>query len=445
MKSLHFISLGCPKNLVDSEVMLGTLIDAGWTLTDDPAVAAAIVVNTCAFIEDAKKEAIDTILAMSRYKKEGRCSLLAVAGCLPQRYQKEVAGLFPEVDLFVGAGEFPKIAEFIAKRPKGQRVKTGRPKFLYDHTSARWQSTPRYRAYLKIAEGCFHACSFCVIPKIRGTYRSRDPESVVEEARGMLARGVRELTLIGQDTTAYGRDIGTDLPSLLAKLAELPNRKWIRFLYAYPHAFPERLIEVMREHRDICRYLDLPLQHVSDRVLAAMRRKGTGDDIRNLIARLRSELPDITLRTSLIVGFPGETRAEFRELCEFVREARFEHLGVFPYSPEEGTPAARLPKRIARKIAEERRDELMELQRGIAAENQRSLIGKKMIVLVEGPSEETPLLLAARHEGQAPEIDGIVYVNEGNVRTGEFATVEILEAHEYDLVGKVAKKTRDHS
>lgn len=440
MMHIHFISLGCPKNLVDSEVMLGMLSDRGAVFTDDPAQADIIIVNTCAFIGDAKQEAVDTILEMGQYRTEGRCRKLIVAGCLPQRYRHEVAKLFPEVDLFVGAGEFHRIVELIAAHAGTQQVVVRKPTYLYDHTTPRVAATPNHYGYLKIAEGCFHPCSFCIIPKIRGAFRSRDPESLVEEARSLLARGVRELNLIAQDTTGYGRDRDTNLAHLLRSLDVLPERKWVRVMYAYPHAFPWEIADVMRESESICRYLDIPIQHVSDKVLQAMRRKGKGREVREVIARLRSEVPGIALRTSLIVGFPGEGKREFAELLEFVREARFEHLGVFTYSPEEGTAAAKLSGRVGAKVAEERRLQIMEVQREVVAAQNRAFIGKRLTVLVEGVSEETELLLASRHEGQAPGIDGLVYINEGSPTIGEFTEVEIVDAHEYDLVARVVEE-----
>jgi len=437
MASIHFVSLGCPKNLVDSEVMLGLLAEKGHTFTDSAKAAEVIVVNTCAFIEDAKKEAIGTILEMAEHRRSGSCSLLVVAGCLPQRYRDEIEELFPEVDIFIGAGEFDRIAEILEKRGAATRVHVGRPTYLYDHDTPRVQATPPHSAYIKISEGCFHPCSFCVIPKLRGGFRSRRPESIVEEARAMIARGVKEINLVGQDTTAYGRGVGSDLPSLLRILSSLGGRKWIRFLYAYPHDFPYEVFDVMRDRRDVCKYLDMPIQHISDSVLAAMRRKGEGDEIKRLVERAREKVPGIALRTSVIVGFPGETEKDFLELMDFVREARFDHLGVFTFSPEEGTPAFKLDDRVPGKVAEERRGRIMELQQGIARERNRGFLGGRIDVLVEGRSEETELLIAARHEGQAPDIDGLVYINEGDPPIGEFCKVEITESHDYDIVGRV--------
>lgn len=442
MTKLHFISLGCPKNLVDSEVMLGQLVHAGFVLTENPSDAEAIVINTCAFIEDARKEAIDTILEMTEFKKKGRCRLIAVAGCLPQRYKNEIKKLLPEVDIFIGAGEFHRIAGFMKDWESGQEVHVGKPTYIYDHESPRIHITPSHVAYLKIAEGCFHPCSFCAVPKIRGAYRSRSIESIVEEARGMLDRGVCELNLIGQDTTAFGRDTGENITELLERLSDIGGEKWIRLFYAYPHDFPEELIRVMWYHPDICKYLDIPIQHISDRILKSMKRKGTGREIRSLIEKLRRELPEVSLRTSLIVGFPGETDEEFDELLDFVCEMRFEHMGVFVFSPEEGTQASKLRPQVPRKIAQERRREIMDVQRELSLGNNQRMVGRQLTVLAEGYSPETNFLYQGRHEGQAPEIDGLVYINDdpfGVLKSGagKFVEAVITEAHDYDLVGRV--------
>jgi len=438
MDSVYFISLGCPKNLVDSEVMLGLLTREGYVFVDDPERADIIIINTCAFIEDAKKEAIDTILEMGEVKKKGKCTLLVVAGCLPQRYQNELAGELPEVDLFVGAGEFQRIAEQIKNASK-ERVAVSMPGFIYDHETPRIQVTPPHAAFIKIAEGCFHPCSFCVIPKIRGAYRSRTIDSIVEEARAMIDRGVKEMNLIAQDTTAYGRDLGEDenLEKLLARMAELDGDKWIRILYAYPHNFPEGVIKAMKDYPDICPYLDIPVQHISDRILKSMRREGGADEINRLIDNLRKDIPGIFLRTSVIVGYPGETDEEFDELLDFVAEAKFDHLGAFMYSIEEGTAAAKLKDRVPEKIVKARYDEIMQLQQKISFDKNRLHVGKVMQVLVEGPSAESGGLVQARHMGQAPEIDGVVYISEGKTRVGDFALVKIKEFDAYDLTGDV--------
>lgn len=437
MTKLHFISLGCPKNLVDSEVMLGHLIDAGFVLTDDPKKAETIVVNTCAFIEDAKKEAVDTILEMGRHKKSGHCRLLVVAGCLPQRYKKEVSELFPEVDIFIGAGEFPKIAELISAWERGRGVYVSRPSYLYDHLAPRFHISPRHVAYLKIAEGCFHPCSFCVIPKIRGAYRSRRIDSIVKEARGLIENGARELNLIAQDTTAFGCDTGESLMVLLERLALLKGPKWVRLLYAYPEEFPPGVIDIMREFSDICRYIDVPIQHISDRILKSMKRKSGSRGIYKFLEKIRRDLSGVSIRTSLIVGYPGETDKDFDELLDFVCEARFENLGVFVYSPEEGTEAFRLKKSVPRDTAEARRDEIMDVQREISLGCNQKFLGHTLKILVEGSSSESNILLQGRHEGQAPEIDGVVLIREGLAASGDFANVKITEAREYDLVGKI--------
>lgn len=434
---LHFISLGCPKNLVDSEVMLAALTGSGYELVDDPAGAGIIVVNTCAFIEDAKKEAIDTILEMAEHKRKGSCRLLVVAGCLPQRYEEEISGLFPEVDIFIGTGEFARILEIIAGWSGEQTIEVARSTYIYDDSTPRMHTTARHIGYIKIAEGCLHPCSFCIIPRIRGNFRSRPVDSIIEEARAMIGRGVKEIDLIAQDTTSYGKDLKGSLAALLEGLTLIEGEKWIRLMYAYPHEFPEAVIAMIRDISDICAYVDLPIQHASDRILKMMKRKGNVEETRGFIEFLRYEIPEISVRTSLIVGFPGETDREFDELLDFIGEMKFEHLGAFIYSPEEGTPAAKLKNRVARPIAEARLSELMDLQREISLGNNRRYLGKRIRVLVDGPSKETDMLLAARHEGQAPGIDGVVYIADGIAAAGDFATVEISEAHEYDLVGRI--------
>ncbi|MBT3181390.1 MAG: 30S ribosomal protein S12 methylthiotransferase RimO [Deltaproteobacteria bacterium] len=435
---LHFISLGCPKNLVDSEVMLGQLTGVGYELVEDPNKAQIIVINTCAFIEDAKKEAIDTILEMTELKKSGSCKLLMVAGCLPQRYEGELSELFPEVDVFIGTGEFYRVAQIVEDWDGKPRNEIKESTFIYDHETARLHTSPHHSAYLKIAEGCFHPCSFRIIPKIRGKFRSRPVDSIVEEARGMLAKDIKEINLIAQDLTAYGKDIKTDLASLLEGLVDLEgSERWFRLLYTYPHKFPADVIEIMRDCQDICSYIDLPIQHINDRVLKRMKRKGGGKEIRKLLEEFRKKIPNVSIRTSLIVGFPGETQEEFDELLDFVGEARFEHLGVFTFSPEEGTPAAKLKDQVPHDVAIARQTEIMELQKEVSLSNNNMFLGKIVRVLVEGSSDETDMLLQARHEGQAPEFDGVIYINEGLAAAGDFAYVEITEAHHYDLVGKV--------
>ena len=436
MNNIHFISLGCPKNLVDSEVMLGMLSKEGFVFVEDPKEAEIIIINTCAFIEDAKKEAIDTILEMGGLKKQGKCRTLVVTGCLPQRYEKELEDLLPEVDLFVGAGEFHQIARLLKENERG-KVVVRRPVFLYDHDTPRVRTTPSHAAYIKIAEGCFHPCSFCVIPKLRGGYRSREIDSIVEEAQKMMDNGVKELNLIAQDTTAFGRDLkdGSNLAKLLRRLSDIEGDKWIRLLYSYPHKFPKDIIKVMKDYAEVCPYLDIPVQHISNRILKAMKREGDAKEIYRLIENIRTQVPNIFLRTSIIVGFPGETGEEFEELLDFVCWAKFDHLGAFTYSNEEGTPASKLKEQNLPREIHARHDELMRLQREISFDKNRLHVGKVMQVLVEGESEESGGLMQGRHMGQAPEIDGQVYIHACDARIGDFALVKITEFDAYDLTG----------
>lgn len=439
MNSICFISLGCPKNQVDSEVMIGSLVDEGYVLNNDPSLSDIIVVNTCSFIEDAKTESIDTILEMAEYKKKGSCRLLIVTGCLPQRYKEKLAASLPEVDLFVGVGDIPKLVELINQHEGKQQVIVNRPSYLYDHTTPRIVTGRRHAAYMKIAEGCFHPCSFCIIPKLRGSFRSRSVESLVFEAKTLLGSGVKELNLIAQDSTAYGRDLGkvVDLGFLLRKLANLSGEKWIRIHYAYPHNFPRSVIAAIKELPDVVKYVDVPIQHINERILKSMCRQGDSSEIRNLIRDLREAVPDITLRTSVIVGYPGETEDEFSELLDFIKEIRFDYLGAFVYSKEEGTIAAKMSDDISREVVDERWHKIMSVQKDISLDKNKEKIGRRMRVLVEGLSDETDYLLVGRHEGQAPDVDGVVYINEGQADSGNFEDVEITEAYEYDLVGRV--------
>ena len=419
--------------------MLGGLVEEGYVLTDDPARAEIIIVNTCAFIEDAKTEAVDTILEVAEHKKSGTCTMLVVAGCLPERYRDELAESMPEVDIFIGVNEIAKLPQLIREHKGEQHLAVGGPHYLYDDLAPRILTGRNHAAYIKIAEGCFHACSFCIIPRIRGSFRSRPMKSIVAEAKMLIEGGVKELNIIAQDTTAYGHDLenGTNIAMLLDRVADLPGEKWVRLLYAYPHNFPEDLIRIMKDRSDIVKYLDIPIQHVSKRVLKSMRREGDAGELRRLIDRLRLQLSGLALRTSLIVGYPGETEREFEELLDFVCEMKFEHLGAFLYSPEEGTAAVNLKPQIPRPVAENRRDEIMRVQQEISRDKNQRKVGKVEYVLVEGPSEETEHLLVARHAGQAPDVDGVVYINDGSAAPGTFASVEITDSHDYDLIGRV--------
>jgi ribosomal protein S12 methylthiotransferase len=444
MKKVGFISLGCPKNLVDSEVMMGHLDQKGWGITSRAEEADVLVVNTCAFIESAKRESIDSILDMARLKSKGRAKKLVVTGCLAERYRDELRREIPEVDVVLGVNELESIVDAceagtLKAPPEGRSY----PLFLYDERTPRMQATPRFTAYMKIAEGCDHVCSFCIIPRLRGPFRSRSIASLVAEASQQSSRGVRELNLISQDTTHYGRDLEprNTLPQLLSELAKVEGLSWIRFLYCYPNHLAEELVDVVSRHSNLCKYFDVPLQHVSESILQSMRRGGHRQMFTEMVSMIRKRIPDAAVRTTFIVGYPGETRGDFRELCDFVEELQFDHVGVFTYSDEENTRAFELPGKMPPGLAEERRDVLMSLQRKIAHARNSKRVGHRVRVLLEGTSDETDLLLQGRMESQAPGIDGVVLINdvaEGLIpRAGAFAQVEVTEAHDYDLVGRM--------
>jgi ribosomal protein S12 methylthiotransferase len=494
-----FVSLGCPKNLVDSEVMMGLLDQAGAEMTPNAAAAEILVVNTCSFIDKAKQESVDAILEMARHKTAGTARKLIVAGCLVERYRDEIQKNIPEVDAVVGTGELEQILaaagldrpaaittassspftilsgrapaevrpgrELLAGthkpdsgfRPEGdRREEQGRfsraewdgaaaalPQYLYDHTTPRLRTTKSASAYIKIAEGCDHPCSFCVIPNLRGKFRSRRFESVIAEAEALVAEGVREITLIGQDTTCYGEDLGLKdgLAELLDRLARIEGLIWLRFLYAYPNRITGRLLEVIAKHENICKYLDVPLQHASAPVLKAMKRGGGAEIFLKTLEKVRAAVPGIAIRTSFIVGFPGETDADFEALCDFVVEAKFEWLGVFSYSDEEGSKAFYLGAKVPKRVIEQRRRALMKLQKGLSRQMKREWVGRQFDVLVEGESEETPLLWEGRTQFHAPEIDGTVYLNDFGpleaLTPGRFYRCEVTEAHDYDIVARV--------
>jgi ribosomal protein S12 methylthiotransferase len=470
-RKVGFVSLGCPKNLVDSEVMMGMLAEAGAELTHETDDADVIVVNTCSFIDRAQRESVDTILEMAQLKAAGKTQKLVVAGCLVERYRDEIRKNIPEVDAVVGTGELEAILRATgieASRPSSPfvilqsraegilREQQGRfsreswdgaiadlPNYLYDDTTPRLLATPKHSAYIKIAEGCDHPCSFCIIPQLRGKFRSRRFESVIAEAEKLAKSGVREITLIGQDTTCYGEDLGLKdgLALLLEKLAAVPDLRWIRFLYAYPNKVTGRLLETIAAHEKICSYIDVPLQHASASALKRMKRGGSAEVFLRSIEKMRTTIPNLTLRTSFIVGFPGETEQEFEELCDFVREARFDWMGAFGYSDEEGAAAHHLENKLSAREIERRRKQLMQIQQKISKRAKKALIGKRFDLLLEGTSDETDLLLEGRTAMHAPEIDGKVFVNdvpEGEeVLPGEFYPCEITEAHDYDLVARI--------
>jgi ribosomal protein S12 methylthiotransferase len=490
---MGFVSLGCPKNLVDSEVMMGLLDRAGARLTSHPEEAEILIVNTCSFIDTAKQESIDTILEMARHKTTGAAKKLIVAGCLVERYRDEIRKSIPEVDAVVGTGELDAILEATGLqapaavspfniltasahaeirpgqesqagthkaqegRPEGtHRELQGRfsrnawqgathflPTYLYDETTPRFLTTPKSSAYIKIAEGCDHPCSFCVIPNLRGKFRSRRFESVVAEAQQLVARGVREITLIGQDTTCYGEDLGLKdgLATLLDALAQIPNLRWLRFLYAYPNRITGRLLDTIAKHDNICKYLDIPLQHASPAVLKRMKRGGSADIFLKTLEKVRAAIPGVALRTSFIAGFPGESLHDFELLQEFIKEAKFDWLGVFNYSDEEGSGAFSLDGKLPHRTIEARKNKLMKLQQSISKRAKQQWVGRELVVLVEGESEETPLLWEGRTQFHAPEIDGKLYINDFGslpaLEPSRFYKAQITEAHDYDVVARI--------
>jgi ribosomal protein S12 methylthiotransferase len=440
-EKVSLVSLGCPKNLVDAEVMLGYLSRDEYEVTTDEMQADIIVVNTCSFIKEAKQESIDTILDLADRKHDARCKLLIVTGCLPQRYQEELAKELPEVDIFIGTGDYPRIAEIIAEKrtTSEQLCYTGDPNFAYNDELPRLQSSPHYTAYLKIAEGCSNNCAYCVIPSLRGAMRSRPLASLLKEAKQLVDGGVKELNIIAQDITAYGKDLpdAPTLEGLLGELALMEGLEWIRLLYAYPDGVTDSLIALIKSEPKICKYLDLPIQHISDPILKRMKRRSGEKEIRALIGKLRSEIPDIAIRTSLIVGFPGETGEDFKTLLQFVEETRFDRLGVFCYSREEGTPAAEMPDQVSERIKRERHKKLMRTQARVSFKHNRTLVDSEEDVLVEGYSEETELLLKGRSSRQAPDVDGLVYITSGNANVGDIVRLKITDSSDYDLIGEI--------
>jgi len=434
--TLYLLSLGCPKNRVDSEVMLGTLLGQGYELVDKAEDAEVVLINSCAFIGEAKQESIDAILEHARLKETGRCKALVVAGCLTQRYAEVLQQEMPEVDYFVGTSAYPRIAEIL--RGERDRAVIPDPDYVADSRTPRRNSMPPGSAYVKISEGCDNACTFCIIPTLRGAQRSRPIDDIVAEAHRLAAEGSVELNLVAQDLTAYGHDLPgrPRLHELLRALGEVPVR-WLRLHYAYPRDFPDELVEALATQPNLARYLDMPLQHVSDPVLRRMQRGRDSAFLRKLVRKLRDRVPDLVFRTSFIVGFPGETEAQFEELCEFVEEMRFERVGVFQFSREEGTPSYDLDGQLPARVKAQRQKKLLGIQRKISKAHQAALVGKTLDVLVEGVSEETSLLLEGRWMGQAPEIDGKVYVNRGTARPGEIVQVAIEQAGDYDLVGGI--------
>jgi ribosomal protein S12 methylthiotransferase len=434
------ISLGCAKNLVDSELMLGSLQKVGYEITPLPREAEVIVVNTCGFIGPAKEESINAILEMAEYKQDGRCQALIVTGCLGQRYGQELMKEMPEIDGMLGTGEINRLPELLRAVFEGKRpVFVGKPGFNYNEKLPRLVTTPLHSVYLKIAEGCSHKCAYCVIPSVRGPYRSRPMNSILAEAEELALQGAKELILIAQDTSAYGKELpgNPGLPELLKELSNLSEVEWLRVLYTYPTTFSPRLIEEFAENPKICHYVDLPLQHANNDTLIRMGRGPVAKAQRHLIENLRKAMPDVALRSSFIVGFPGETEAEFQELLDFLEEIRFDHVGIFAFSPEEGSRAAKLPNQISEIVKEERWQQAMLLQQEITQEKNKARVGRVYEVLIDGPLEETELVLGARSQYQAPDVDGLIYIGNRWLPAGELATVRIIESHTYDLVAEV--------
>lgn len=447
-KKVHFISLGCPKNLVDSEIMAGTLMKDGFSVVGEAEDADTVVVNTCGFIEESKKESIQRILDMAQLKQDGKIKKIVVAGCLTQRYKTDLVEGLPEADLFVGSGEFQNISKILKNHEQGEKQKTffNLPTYLQEESTPRVNSQPKHRAYLKISEGCMKRCAFCAIPLIRGNLQSRKIENIVNEAKLLAASGVKELIIISHDFTDYGLDLKRKDPvaketpvELLRQLAEVEGIKWIRLLYLYPDGITPEMINLIKSNDKFVKYFDMPLQHINNEVLKRMNRKMTREEITEALRLIRSEIPDAVIRTQFIVGFPGETNESFEELLQFVAEQKFDRVGCFQYSPEENTPGGKMDQQVDDETKQFRHDALMEVQQNISREKHKAFIGKTLEVVVEGLSEETDLLLQGRTSQQAPEIDGVVLINDGQAQIGEFVKVKITESMEYDLIGEIVE------
>jgi ribosomal protein S12 methylthiotransferase len=434
------VSLGCPKNLVDGEVMLGRLQGAGYRLVAEARDADVVVVNTCAFIDRAKQESVDAILEMAREKETGRARRLVVTGCLAERYDGDMRKEIPEIDATLGTGQVDDIVRAVSgEATSREEAGPGLPTWVYDHTLPRVLSTPPWLAYVKISEGCDYTCSFCIIPKLRGKHRSRRVEDVVAEARALAGRGVREIVLVAQDSTRYGLDHGVrdGLAYLLRRLGRIDGLRWIRVMYAYPSTLTDPILDAMASEDKVVKYVDIPLQHASEPVLKRMKRPTGRGNLLGMVERIRDRVPGVAVRTSFIVGFPGETEEDFERLLGFVKAAEFENVGVFTFSDEEGTTSFDLPERIPARLKEARRRKLMALQKRISARRNRARVGDRVEVLVEGTHPDTDLLLRGRLASQAPEIDGQVILNDGTAEPGSFVTAEVTEAHPYDLVARI--------
>lgn len=445
-KKVHFISLGCPKNLVDSEIMAGTLLKEGYEVVGDHGDADTVIVNTCGFIEDSKKESIQKILEMTELKNGGQLRKVVVAGCLTQRYKDELVEGLPEADLFVGSGEFQNIAKILKSADEGSSKKTffNLPTYLQEEATPRVNSQPGHRAYLKISEGCMKRCAFCAIPLIRGNLQSRTIPNIVNEAKLLAAGGVKELIIISHDFTDYGWDLRRKNPEakespveLLKALTEVEGIEWIRLLYLYPDGITEEMIQLIKNNKKLVKYFDMPLQHVNDEVLKKMNRKMTRKEIEEALKIIRAEIPEAVIRTQFIVGFPGETEEQFEELLSFIAEQQFDRVGCFKYSPEENTPGGKMENQVDEETKQRRFEAVMEVQQNISREKHRAFIGKTVEVLVEGFSEETDLLLQGRTSQQAPDIDGVVLINDGQANVGDMVKVLVTDSMEYDLIGEI--------
>ena len=448
MKKVGFVSLGCPKNLVDSEVMMGTLAEAGYEITSSAEDAETVVVNTCGFIESAKQESIEAILEATRLKEEGKAKRVVVAGCLVERYRDDLMKELPEVDAFIGTNEVTRILEAADEKTKFRElpllpIGNKSATYLYDFDTPRYRATQSHTAFIKIAEGCDRPCAFCSIPSMRGSFRSRRFGSIIEEARNLAKQGVKEVVLIAQDSSRYGEDLGEvdALAALIRALGEIDELEWVRVMYAYPTHISDAFLAAIAETPKAVKYLDMPLQHASRNVLKLMKRGGNRESLERLIARVRERVPGIAIRTTFITGFPGETEEDFAELMTFVRNCRFDNVGVFTYSDEEGTPAFELPNKVDTKIAKQRRSRLMKEQAKISKQLNKAKVGQTYKIMFEGLSQESDLLFQGRFEGQTQDIDGYVLINDmpENLKPemGAIYNVRITEAHEYDLIGEL--------